>query len=523
MSRCTILMLALLFVLAPGVKLYAEYLFLKDGSIVECKILDETSKAVTVRMKDGKTFAYERSNVMRVVYTKLYMGKVFIHMTDGRGIEAYIVDEDQDKYTVRMDISKLDEFTIKRTDVLFMVRKNPTGLQGKISKKKVELAWSPPYNPVKYYKIYVKTKGGEYRAVGESESTRFTIMGLDCNMEYFAIVTAIDKDNYESLPSNELTIVTLEVGPACGENISTNADKPGKIRGKIVQIDLENGFDRYFYYTRYRIGGIIISRDGLFPGFFPISELIFPIDVFTIYADLNLTFMDRLTVHYNVKKNIQIHAGKMKDSDWVLPTIKAVYSESDARLNAVFTDADLIVRLFTRAFFSLKLGVGFMHEYMYYTCSNVKQTNYLYGDSPYLKILGKGLTYEVQYYMPTVQIIPVFTIMGRFDIMLVLRAAPYIKAKDKDDHLLRAKKSTSTTTGSAWLPGIKMRYLFSNSIFITANLDYLYLNTKGKQTQSYYLPTLEAGKIPGWSARLDTELQSQQFSVSLGAGYSFEF
>jgi hypothetical protein len=160
---------------------------------------------------------------------------------------------------------------------------------------------------------------------------------------------------------------------------------------------------------------------------------------------------------------------------------------------------------------------------MYFQCSNVQQTDLVSGGVPYIKILGKGLTYEVQYYMPTIQIIPVFTIMGRFDIMLVLRAAPYIAAKDIDDHLLRGKKSASKTTGSALLPGIKMRYMFSNRIFITASLDYLYLNTKGRQSQSYYLPVQEANYITGWSANLDTKLQSQQLSVSLGAGYSFEF
>ena len=91
----------------------------------------------------------------------------------------------------------------------------------------------------------------------------------------------------------------------------------------------------------------------------------------------------------------------MKDSDWILPGVKAIYSESDTRVNAIFTDADLIARLFTKGFFALKLGVGFLHEYMYFQCSNMEQEDLIPGDIPYLKLLGKGLTYEVQYYMPT--------------------------------------------------------------------------------------------------------------------------
>jgi fibronectin type 3 domain-containing protein len=141
------------------------------------------------------------------------MGKVYINKTDGKVLDAYIVDEDQENYTVRMDINKPQEFTIKRVDVLFIVRKNPTGLNGRVYQKHVDLTWNPPYNPVKKYKIYVKSGGGEYREAGTSLGTRFRVTGLNCNMEYLAIVTAVDRDNYESLPSNEFKIVTQKGKP----------------------------------------------------------------------------------------------------------------------------------------------------------------------------------------------------------------------------------------------------------------------------------------------------------------------
>jgi outer membrane protease len=319
-------------------------------------------------------------------------------------------------------------------------------------------------------------------------------------------------------------IAAIFAVPAFGENIYTDADKKEIKTKTLALLDLENGFDRYFCYTRYRIGGKIVSREGCGIYHFPLSELEFPLNVFTIYANLNLTLVDRLTFHFGVRKNLHSHAGKMKDSDWYpYPNIKTIYSESDARINSVFTDADLIVRLFTVSFFSLKFGAGFLHQYMSYSCSNVEQFSILPASDRYIKILGKILTYEVQYYILTLQTISVFRVFNGLEITLAMRFSPYLTARDIDDHILRSKKSRGASKGLAVLPGFRIRYSFPSRVFIAARLDYLYLNTKGKQKQTYYLPTEEANYLPGWSAEVDTKLQSQQLSVSLGAGYSFEF
>jgi hypothetical protein len=304
---------------------------------------------------------------------------------------------------------------------------------------------------------------------------------------------------------------------------------------KIGVFDLENGFERYFFYTRYQIGGKIISRQGAGMTYFPLSELKFPLDVFMIYAKLNLTFLDRITIHYSVRKNLHNRVGKMKDSDWVpFPNVKTIYSESDARLNAIITEADLIVRLFTVSIFSVKLGAGFMHQYLYYSCSNVVQrsiidNNLNFAVPQIFAIQGKIITYEVQYYLFTLQIPLVFNIpigKGFLQIIPTIRFSPYVRAKDIDDHILRGKIAKGDSKGMAFMPFLTIRYIFSTKIFITAKLEYMILNTKGKQTQSYYNPFLEpsvTNYIPGKSAQIDNKLKSEQLSVSLGAGYSFEF
>lgn len=326
-----------------------------------------------------------------------------------------------------------------------------------------------------------------------------------------------------------LAFTSVFIVSAYGEEtfIKDVVDKQPK---KIGSFELENGFERTSLYTLYQIGGKMITRQGAGITHFPISELKFPMDVFMFYLAMNLNISDILTVHFNVRKNIHNYVGKMKDSDWVpYPGFRTVYSESDARLNGVISDVDIIARFFSISFFSLKIGAGFMHQYLYYWCSNTRQTS-IYTDTPpyigspqYMIIQGNVITYEVQYYITTLQMTPVFTLWGRLEIMISIRFSPYLKARDIDDHILRAKKSKSDAEGSAFMPFIRIRYLFDNRVFIATKLEYISLKTRGKQIQSYYLPVKEADYIPGWYARLDVRHKSEQVTVSLGAGYSFEF
>ncbi|MBN1495361.1 MAG: hypothetical protein JXA07_01240 [Spirochaetes bacterium] len=108
-------------------ELRAEHLFFKNGSIVECKILNETPEAFTVRVKGGMKKVYFRNEIMRVLYTRLYLGRVYIFKTDGSVLAAHIVEEDQETYTVRTDINSPVEFTIQRADVSFVSREKPAG------------------------------------------------------------------------------------------------------------------------------------------------------------------------------------------------------------------------------------------------------------------------------------------------------------------------------------------------------------------------------------------------------------
>lgn len=123
-----------------------EFIFLKNGEIAEGTIVSDSAKSVKLRKADNTIIVVERDNILRILYSKLKIGKLYIQKRDGEGIVAFIVDEDQDGYTFRKDLYKPEEFVLSRSDVLFMAEKNPSGLKvkGEIGTDRVSLVWLPP-------------------------------------------------------------------------------------------------------------------------------------------------------------------------------------------------------------------------------------------------------------------------------------------------------------------------------------------------------------------------------------------
>ncbi len=196
-----------------------EYVFLRDGKIIEGKIIGESALTVTVRTKDRKVETFTRGTIMRLLYTNLYMGKVHVQKRDGKNFEAYQVDEDQNTYTFRKNLHQPQEMVVNRSDVLFMSQMNPSGLKGKAETDRVRLEWFPPYNDVDRYIIYMMRKNGEYKNVGHTGRTRFTVRDLASNSVYLFKVTAVDESGTESLPSNEIELKTKNIPPPSPSNL----------------------------------------------------------------------------------------------------------------------------------------------------------------------------------------------------------------------------------------------------------------------------------------------------------------
>jgi hypothetical protein len=196
-KRIVLVLVASLILAAP---LSAEYIFLKDGSILNGTIVSDTAATVNLRPEDRRMQRIPRSDIMRILYTDLYMGKVYIQKIDGKSIIAYMVDEDRETYTFRMELYKPQEFKLRRDQVLFMARGNPTGLTAEADTDRAELKWFAPYMPVKSYNIYVKGPDDrEYRLAGDTRGKTFSLRDLTSNTQYRIHVTAIDSSGDETL------------------------------------------------------------------------------------------------------------------------------------------------------------------------------------------------------------------------------------------------------------------------------------------------------------------------------------
>lgn len=221
---------AIVFLSFFSVIVFAESVFLKDGKIIECKITQDKKDAIVIQGSTGEIREIQRIDILRVLYTELKMNKIYVQKRDGKGINAYLVAEDRESYIFRTKIKEPKEFTLKRKEVLFIVEKNPTGLElnGSVGSNAIPLKWMPPYDQTRYYNVYVKEQAGDkYELADRSKNKTFELKKLKSNTEYFIQVTSVDNDDYESLPSNELKIKTANAKLVSPKNLTVKKDETG--------------------------------------------------------------------------------------------------------------------------------------------------------------------------------------------------------------------------------------------------------------------------------------------------------
>ena len=289
-SRLILIFFTALTLLALSLPASAEFIFLTDGSIVEGRITADAADYITIDTTEHKTKKISRGKILRILYTRLSLGKVYVQKRDGKGVEAYMVDEDQESWTFRLDLYRPVEFKLKRTEVLFMAEKNPSGLEGEAWTDKIELKWLPPYNKIKHYTVYMKTSvKGKYQPAASTENLDTTIKKLTSNTTYWIMVTATDTDDYESLPSNELKIKTKNILP--DPPVIISADNAFSTDGKIsvFSIKWETGTDPDGKVVKYRLYGM---NDGERVLIKEISKTGYDLADVILYQSLDLVSVD---------------------------------------------------------------------------------------------------------------------------------------------------------------------------------------------------------------------------------------
>lgn len=147
MKRFKTGILVLALALMSSAAANAEFIFLKDGNIIEGKIIADEADTITLKTKAGREQVIERNRIMRTLYTNLNMSKLYVQKRNGESFVAYLVDEDRDDYRFRNELYKPVEFKVSRKEILFMAEKNPSALKGEPSSDAVKLSWLPPLRP----------------------------------------------------------------------------------------------------------------------------------------------------------------------------------------------------------------------------------------------------------------------------------------------------------------------------------------------------------------------------------------
>jgi hypothetical protein len=193
--------------------------------------------------------------------------------------------------------------------------------------------------------------------------------------------------------------------------------------------------------------------------------------------------------------------GDMKDKDWIDSYLFSS-TESDADAQIVILDANLLYNFwqgdnpwgdFAKIFQRGKTGflVGYKYENFNYDIIGVRDL--FTGESYYLG--QKVLDYEVKYHIPYLGlrwdyfgdgVNSDIQFLDTWGISVQICGAPYIRAKDRDDHILRNKVMEGKTKGYGLLIGLNTVLKTKKNWTWRLGLDYTKILTDGKQSQYWY-------------------------------------
>jgi len=147
-----------LFLMMPQFAAAADYVFLKNGIILEGRVTDETDINLTILLKDGKKQVVSRRNMLRTLYNDSFKKKQFIQLKNGDIIEGHIVGEDRDSYTVRKDLDSARESVYARSQVEGITKTRPDPLNVRPETPRGIMAsyrfFMPLSSPIKTYVKY---------------------------------------------------------------------------------------------------------------------------------------------------------------------------------------------------------------------------------------------------------------------------------------------------------------------------------------------------------------------------------
>jgi len=318
--------------------------------------------------------------------------------------------------------------------------------------------------------------------------------------------------------------------------------------------------------STYAIGDIPAELDpwGREP-YFPISKLKFPLGVYLATVDAKMT-VGILEISGGVKKNITDQAGHMRDYDWGIPYwddagdegpgwyvnmwenstgewyMLDVESTSKSEVDVTIWNAKIASRLFayrydqkyrdmmdrkTRHYkgeLSASLGIGYEVRSFDYETELIRQW------SPsgiegfdYTGDGSVGITYDVEYSIPYIEL-ELANRGEKIDFEMGLGYSAYVRAKDKDTHLLRVPGpiyAKGDCDGQAYKLKAGLQYNFTPRWFVKGVFDYLYIRTHGEQVNNIYAGTSDGHSWDSESWVTNEKINSKQSFLAVNIGCRF--
>ncbi|MDA8098072.1 MAG: omptin family outer membrane protease [Nitrospiraceae bacterium] len=268
------------------------------------------------------------------------------------------------------------------------------------------------------------------------------------------------------------------------------------------------------------------------------SELRFPLETFLYTIDGGYIVKDRqgrdqVIFSLRFQGNMGSSSGKLQDSDWLNDAAdiiavgavnpgKDIFSESAVDLTARIADVRLAYLFRPADHVGVGPFVGYQYRFFDYTVSNLSQVGY----GPYAagytgSISGKVLTYEVTYTIPYVGGQADMRVSGKIRLFADAGYSPIAVAKDRDDHVLRAKLGKGIARGQAYFATAGILWDLSDSDSIRLSGSYSGIWTRGLQTQYWYASMPNEPPAGTEMTGIADRINSQQASAEILISHRF--
>ena len=319
-----------------------------------------------------------------------------------------------------------------------------------------------------------------------------------------------------------LTISTIEASEVGVRSGGSSGSSLSQIRKSEFTVSTGH---KTGYFT-YQIGGLISAGGETLFLHFPLSELRFPLDAYTVRGSYLMELNNQWRIRFEMETNYSSYSGKMEDSDWGVKSLIVEGAINDPESLDIFsrTRSDLSLKDYSLHFekmngkyqdpfgitlWSTYLGFGMAVQDYDFEMSDGLQIYPSTGVPPDT-LTGKGLIYNFFQITPYISVLFKTPDKKQFQFSLDLSLSPFVHIADYDNHILRNKISDGSTDGWSAKSQVFADWQLNSTVDLFLTMSSQYTKANGWQIQT----NNDAGSIS--KAKVKLKHISQQNNVLVG-------